>query len=682
MSLPTLQDVLTTLVSLLKTTTPLLKRITSLLLKTTTSVLLFTIVIILAIAVYRLYLHPLAGVPGPCLAALSNIWHACHARNGRMYQLGTTLHKRYGPVVRVGPNELWFDSKEAFKTIYSAGSGFEKSDFYLSTLLTKPTLSLKFSPFKFPFPSLQLRQHHPDTLDLLSERHLPRYRLQRRLIGPLYQLSSLKKFEPQIDAVLDRAIAQLRTLQGQEVDLKEWMHIIAVECLGAVVLSWSPGYIRDKSDGGTSVQGYRGWKRKSVFGLFPSITVLSFLEGGPFGIGAKIGKGVARWWSNTWGVTFATPKGFKPFFTAVYQKVSRRVSMALLLWMSEDVKVVKPSKKNKHPKPAGKKQDKGTGKKDLLEDLIRLHQSKPEQFTETYLRRMAMTNFGAGHETLCSALTACMAMLGTHAAVQARVAEEVGSHLRGGGTVPFDTTAKQLPYTLAAIKEAQRLHPVIAMSLSRTVPRDLDGAGVMLHGHWVPEGTTVGCNPVALHRNTEIFGDDADVYNPSRWLSRHHSGSSSSSPPSKAGSNAGVGSDAGSEIDSELAPEPEPDSDSSSKPPQPNLNPEEEAERKRLREMLHLNLTYGGGARTCPGRHLAELIVWKVIPRLVAEFRVQVTHMPDDENMERYFMSMLTGVKVRFLEREDIARGGGTGGGLLSGDIGKSSVDVDVDGLD
>ncbi|KAK3489928.1 cytochrome P450 [Neurospora crassa] len=667
MSLPTLQDVLTTSVSLFKTTTPLLKRIASLLLKTTTSFLFIIVVIILAIAVYRLFFHPLAGLPGPRLAALSNIWHAYHARKGRMYLLGKSLHKRYGPVVRVGPNELWFDSKEAFKTIYSAGSGFEKSDFYLSTLLTKPTLSLKFSPFQFPFPNLHLplQIHHPDTLDLLSERHLPRYRLQRRLIGPLYQLSSLKKFEPQIDAVLDRAIAQLRTLHGQEVDLKEWMHIIAVECLGAVVLSWSPGYIRDKSDGGTSVQGYLGWKRKSVFGLFPSVTILSFLEGGPFGMGAQIGKGVARWWSNTWGVTFATPKGFKPFFTAVYQKVSRRVSMASLLWMAvEDVKVVKKpgSKKNK---PAKGKMEEDKGKKDLLEDLIKLHQSKPEQFTETYLRRMAMTNFGAGHETLCSALTACMAMIGTHAAVQARVAEEVGPHLRGVGTVPFDTAAKQLLYTLAAIKEAQRLHPVIAMSLSRTVPRDLDGGGVMLHGHWVPEGTTVGCNPVALHRNPEIFGEDADVYNPSRWLSRHHPGSSSSSSSSNTGFNSDVNNvndiDPTPDFDSDPAPAPAPvapatpESRSSAASTfateQNDTETETENEKKRLREMLHLNLTYGGGARTCPGRHLAELIVWKVIPRLVAEFRVEVTHMPDEEDMERYFMSMLTGVKVRFLER-------------------------------
>jgi hypothetical protein len=80
----------------------------------------FTLVVLLAsIAVYRLTFHPLARVPGPRLAAISSFWHAYHARNGRMAHLGKTLHSRYGPVVRVGPNEVWFDTKEAFQAIYS-----------------------------------------------------------------------------------------------------------------------------------------------------------------------------------------------------------------------------------------------------------------------------------------------------------------------------------------------------------------------------------------------------------------------------------------------------------------------------------------------------------------------------------------------------------------------------------
>lgn len=71
------------------------------------------------IALYRLFLHPLSGIPGPKLAAVSNVWHAYHARNGRMFDLGRTLHRKYGEVVRVGPNELWFNTPEAFDKIYS-----------------------------------------------------------------------------------------------------------------------------------------------------------------------------------------------------------------------------------------------------------------------------------------------------------------------------------------------------------------------------------------------------------------------------------------------------------------------------------------------------------------------------------------------------------------------------------
>jgi hypothetical protein len=162
----------------------------------------------------------------------------------------------------------------------------------VATALNKPNLDW------------QLNAHFSDTLDLLSEFDVKRYRLQRRLIGPAYLPSSIKKFEAAVDAVIQAAVSELKALNGAEVDLKEWMHIIAVECLGAVVLSWSPGYINNRSDGGTSTQSYLGWKRKSVFGLFPAATKISFIS-----------KSFSRFFSNLWGVTFKTPKNFKPFFT-------------------------------------------------------------------------------------------------------------------------------------------------------------------------------------------------------------------------------------------------------------------------------------------------------------------------------------------------------------------------------
>jgi hypothetical protein len=79
----------------------------------------FLFVSLAVIIVYRLYAHPLSYVPGPRLAAISSLWQARHASRGRIVQLAKTLHRKYGPVVRVGPNEVWFDSKDAFKAIYS-----------------------------------------------------------------------------------------------------------------------------------------------------------------------------------------------------------------------------------------------------------------------------------------------------------------------------------------------------------------------------------------------------------------------------------------------------------------------------------------------------------------------------------------------------------------------------------
>lgn len=218
-----------------------------------------------------------------------------------------------------------------------------------------------------------------------------------------------------------------------------------------------------------------------------------------------------------------------------------------------------------------------------MADLIQLHRDKPA-FTEDYLRRMAITNFGAGHETMAATLTSIFAMVASHADVQERVAHEI---LHTASPIIY-TTATQLTYTQAAVKEAKRLHPVIGMSLPRTAPQ----AGLHLHGHFFPAGTTVGCNPVSLHRNTLICGDNPDEYRPDRWL------------------------------DAEAA-----------------------------KRMERCSLGWGGGARTCPGRNLAEMVVAKIVPAVFGEFDVQVI-MPEKSG-ETYFLAMLTGVKARFCTRSN-----------------------------
>lgn len=154
-----------------------------------------------------------------------------------------------------------------------------------------------------PHVDWRLEAHFPDTLDLLSERSMKRYRLQRRLIGRAYSAANMLKHERAIDSTLAVAVKRLAELDGHEVDLKEWMHILTVECLGAAVLSWSPGMFRDGTDWGTLTHSYQGWRRKSLFGVFPTMKKLE--QWSP-----DLGRIFASWW----GVIYKTPKDFRPFF--------------------------------------------------------------------------------------------------------------------------------------------------------------------------------------------------------------------------------------------------------------------------------------------------------------------------------------------------------------------------------
>ena len=89
---------------------------------------------------YYRYFHPLSKYPGPFLASFSNLWKAYHLYKLHLPEDLQRLHNLYGDVVRVGPNDLSFNSPGAVGPIYKAGRSLPKTGFYDGFTTFNPNL--------------------------------------------------------------------------------------------------------------------------------------------------------------------------------------------------------------------------------------------------------------------------------------------------------------------------------------------------------------------------------------------------------------------------------------------------------------------------------------------------------------------------------------------------------------
>lgn len=81
--------------------------------------------------VYHCIASPLYKLPGPWYSAFTNLVLRFHELRGQRTNYVHRLHLKYGPAVRLSPDEAAFCSIESIKEIYaSGGSGYEKTEFY------------------------------------------------------------------------------------------------------------------------------------------------------------------------------------------------------------------------------------------------------------------------------------------------------------------------------------------------------------------------------------------------------------------------------------------------------------------------------------------------------------------------------------------------------------------------
>jgi len=175
----------------------------------------------------------------------------------------------------------------------------------------------------------------------------------------------------------------------------------------------------------------------------------------------------------------------------------------------------------------------GKGNKDILSLLVRANASEDAKakLTDEELLAQMRTILLAGHETSATSLCWVLFELARHPDVQSRLRKEIRDteaaiHARGGGS---DFTASDLdgmPYLNAVLKESMRLHPAVyhnyrfaarddVLPLSKPITTT---TGEVISKLPIPKGLKVILSIAGYQRNKEVFGEDADEYNPDRWF--------------------------------------------------------------------------------------------------------------------------------------------------------------------
>lgn len=205
---------------------------------------------------------------------------------------------------------------------------------------------------------------------------------------------------------------------------------------------------------------------------------------------------------------------------------------------------------------------------DLLSMFLKAKEERPEFMTDQRVLTMAVSMAFAGSETTAISLAAVFYFLLKHPDCYRKLMHELEEAVQSGEVEPRSdclvswAESQNLPYLDAVIKESFRLHPAAGLPLERIVPP----SGMEICGEVIPGGTIVGVSAWVVHRRQEIYGDNIDSYRPERWL---------------------------------------------------------EADKDRLKEMNGTLFQFGAGSRTCIGKNISLLEIYKLVPSFLRRFEVK-----------------------------------------------------------
>ncbi|KAF2136205.1 uncharacterized protein K452DRAFT_322568 [Aplosporella prunicola CBS 121167] len=357
---------------------------------------------------YDLFLSPLSRFPGPRLWAISRIPSQLSIVRGHHHLDVLALHDKYGPVVRIGPAELAFNTAEAFRDIYGPRPEHERC----------------VKERSHYGPQINGADHLSTAVDDAVHSR------QRRLLSHAFSERALKEQEPLVTRYVDTLISRLRehitAAPTAALDIKAWFNYTTFDITGDLMFGESFNCLQDRE--------LHPWI-KLIFNSLKAMSLQNAVNQFPF-------------WSALLGhcIPKRVRQGELDHFNLSAAKVDRRLKLG-----SERPDFISAMLKNGLTEGKG---DYRNGK---------LVMSRAEIHSNAFLLIVG------GSETSATLLSGCIYYLCQNRAILNRLSTEIRTAFPTNAAISF-TTSAQLPYLAAVIQESLRMYPPLVTSLARITP--------------------------------------------------------------------------------------------------------------------------------------------------------------------------------------------------------------------
>ena len=404
------------------------------------------------------------SIPGPPLAAFSNLWLLYQSRLGRRFLAVDKAHKKYGKFVRIQPDHVSVADPDAIPTIYGHGNGFLKAEYYDA------------------FVSIQR--------GLFNTRDRAQHSRKRKIVSHTFSARSIGQFEQYIHANLEDLVKQWNRIadtaskggkEWADIDSLHWFNYLAFDIIGDLAFGSAFGMINAGADIAEVRESPNSPPRYA-----PAVQVLNR-------------RGEV---SNTLG---ALPS-LKPYAAYIPDLFFSRGLQAVNDLAGIAIARVKTRLEQEN---SGIKSE----RRDLLARLMEGKDEHGEPMGQAELTAEALTQLIAGSDTTSNTSCAFFFWATKTPGVYEQLRRELDEAVPEGGIPTYDSV-NDLPYLNRAIAEALRIHSTSSLGLPRVVPL---GEPVNVLGKSFPAGTVLSVPSYTIHHDEAIWGADALEFNPDRW---------------------------------------------------------------------------------------------------------------------------------------------------------------------